>query len=140
MERTLENQKSLQDYSTLLPEIADLLNVSVSTLEHYPTDMQAMVCQIYINNYHLDEVSTIQAIGNVLNLNIDTENHIENNKAIELEKSEKPSQEKYNSCDAEKSSILSRKQIIRNAKIISRKTSSNRANSIEESSREKPTS
>ena len=57
----------------------------------------------------------------------------------EFEKAEKASQENNRSCDAEQVSILSRKQILRNAKIISRK-SSNRATSIEEeTSREKPT-
>lgn len=140
MERSLEYPNNNPDYKALLPEIAELLNVSVSTLENYPTDMQAMVCQIYVNNYHLDEVSTIQAIGNALDLNIDAKKQIESIKALELEKSEKASQEKDHSCDAEKNSILSRKQIVRNAKIISRK-SSNRATTLEEeTSREKPTS
>lgn len=143
MERSLEYPNNNQDYKALLPEIAELLNVSVSTLENYPTDMQAMVCQIYVNNYHLDEVSTIQAIGNAFSLNIDTEKHIESIKASELEKTEKQvkaSLEKDNSCDAEKNSILSRKQIVRNAKIISRKLSNRDATLEEETSREKRTS
>lgn len=142
MERSLEYPNNNPDYKALLPEIAELLNVSVSTLEHYPTDMQAMVCQIYVNNYHLDNLSTIQAIGNALSLNIDTEKHIEHIKAPELEekKAEKTSKEKENFCDVEKNSILSRKQIIRNAKIISRKSSSRDTTLEEETTREKRTS
>lgn len=136
MERSLEYPNNNQGYKALLPEIAELLNVSVSTLENYPADMQAMVCQIYVNHYHRDELFTIQTIGNTLSLNIDTENHIESIKAPKLEKA---SHEKVHSCDAEKSSILSRKQILRNAKIISKKPS-NRATSLEETSREKTTS
>lgn len=112
----------LDNYLNLLPEIAKLLNMSVSAVEHYPTDIQRLLCDVYTNNYKADEITLKQALGQIVQLNTITEQEIK----IALSASEKNTPNNHNEShqtkpeypEQKKQAILTREQIIRNAKII----------------------
>lgn len=113
------------EYQRLLPEIAEMLNVSVSTLETYPVDMQIFLCQTYINNYNLSDEAAKQALYSVINLE-PTENR-QIAEPQQQEHAKKVSQEEKQanslpSCDTKsqenKTFFISRKQILQNVKVI----------------------
>ena len=64
------------DYKALLPEIAEMLNTSVSALEKRPSDVQMMLAQIYIANSSADSVTIREALGQVIELNTATRDAI----------------------------------------------------------------
>lgn len=77
----MEKQKTIdnitpENYKSLLPEIANLLNLSVSAVERYPTDIQMALCNTYVNNYKSDEIVIKQALGQIVQLNGKTETEI----------------------------------------------------------------
>ncbi|HBM99015.1 MAG TPA: hypothetical protein DD413_06265 [Ruminococcus sp.] len=123
MERELSRCEQNSDYDRLLPEIAELMNVSVSQLENYPRDMQMFLCQTYINNYQLDKEAAKLALCNVINLNIPSEPQNPKKENL-LQKTSQERQDKLlPACDEwnnEKRTFhISRKQILHNAKVIS---------------------
>ena len=65
------------NYKELLPEIAELLNTSVSELESRPEDMQCLLGQVYINNYYSDIFEIKQELGKVIELNSATQSEIQ---------------------------------------------------------------
>lgn len=125
------NEIKENNYKSLLPQIAQLLDVSVAKLESYPADMQMFLCQTYINNYNLTDEAARQALCNVINLEQSECKHIV--EQSDPEPTEKVSQEeKQNSlisCDAkaqeDKTFFISRKQILENAKLLSENKQSN---------------
>lgn len=127
IDRTIEQSKS-DDYLSLIPEIARLLNMSVSTVKRYPNDIQHILCEIYANNYKADEITLKQALGQVVQLNSETEQEIKNStyaseKAKKVDKvishkHNENSQIQQEHQEVRKRALLTREQIIRNAKII----------------------
>lgn len=122
--RTIEQAK-FDDYLSLIPEIAKLLNMSVSAIKRYPHDIQHILCEIYANNYKADEITLKQALGQVVQLNSETEQEIKNavsapEKTDEVisHKHNKNSQTQQEHQEIKKRALLTREQIIRNAKII----------------------
>ena len=113
-----------ENYLSLLPEIAALLNISVSSVRQYPTDIQKILCEVYINNYHSDEISIKQALGQIVQLNTETEKQIEQAQAVPK------SQEQKKRLSAQK--ILSREQLLHNAKIIAEKNRKSNSQNQEE--------
>ena len=112
--RQHSNNSDPESYKSLLPEIAKILNQSVSSLERYPTDIQKALCDIYTDNYHSDDITIKQALGRVVQLNTETE------KQIEQAKQNAPNQEQE-SKKLSAQALLSREQILKNAKIIAEK-------------------
>ena len=113
-QRQLNNDSNSESYKSLLPEIANLLNTSVSSIEKYPTDIQKALCHIYEDNYHSDQITIKQALGRVVQLNSETE------RQIKQAKQEAPNQEQE-SKKLSAQALLSREQILKNAKIIAEK-------------------
>lgn len=64
------------NYKALLPEIAEMLNTSVSALESRPSDVQMMLAQIYIANSSADSATIREALGQVVELNTATRDAI----------------------------------------------------------------
>lgn len=112
-QRKLDNLNS-ESYQSMLPEIANILNISVSSIEKYPTDIQKVLCNIYTDNYHSDQITIKQALGRVVQLNTETEKQIEHS---EQQESNQEQERKKLSAQA----LLSREQILKNAKIITEK-------------------
>ena len=75
--RQHNNNSDPESYKSLLPEIANLLNMSVSSIEKYPADIQKALCNIYTDNYYSDQITIKQALGRVVQLNTETEKQIE---------------------------------------------------------------
>lgn len=112
--RQHSNNSDPESYKSLLPEIANLLNTSVTAIEKYPSDIQKTLCHIYANNYHSDQITIKQVLGRVVQLNSETE------KQIEQAKQKAPDQEQE-SKKLSAQALLSREQILRNARIIAEK-------------------
>lgn len=119
-------QVEADNYLSLIPEIARLLNMSVSAVKRYPNDIQHILCEIYANNYKADEITLKQALGQVVQLNTETEQEIKNS-VSDFEKTDKDISQKNNESrrvqqefqeQGKKRALLTREQIIRNAKII----------------------
>ena len=109
-----KNNSDAESYKSLLPEIADLLNTSVSSIEKYPTDIQKMLCEVYTGNYHSDEISIKQALGQIVRLNTETERQI---KQIQQNAVDQEQERKKPSTQA----VLSRELIIESARKIAEK-------------------
>lgn len=108
-----------ENYKSLIPEVANLLNVSVSTIENYPSDIQKALCDIYVDYYRSDEITVKQALKRVVQLNSETENQIEKSN-YETSQKEQESSKKLSA-----QSLLSREQIARNAKAIHERNKQN---------------
>lgn len=118
LERSL-NQIENEDYQSLLPEIAELIGVSVSMLEHYPKDMQSLLCQSYVNNFPLGKEAAAQAIDNILNLDVGANLNAEA-EAITIDETNEQEQAYSKDCSCSQNTFyITRKQILENAKIIS---------------------
>lgn len=117
-ERVIENPDNADDeLNVLLPEIAKLLNVSVSSLERYPSDLRKLICQIYIDSYDSDDDSKRSALSQVISLNAE---HL--NAQTMRQNTIKQAAQRQNdqtSENSEKKYILTRRTIMNNAKIIS---------------------
>lgn len=116
-ERSRENQSPNTD--KLLPEIAELLNTSISQLEQYPRDMQLILCQAYINNCELGKDEAAKALNSIVNLDIDKvgikpEEKQCDNQAVEKDLQQSEVKERIN----KRSYLLSRNQILQNARTI----------------------
>lgn len=103
-----------ENYKSLLPEIANLLNVSVSVIERYPADIQRALCDTYTDYYHSDQITIKQALGQIIQLNSETENQ------IKQAKQSAPQQEQENK-KLSAQAVLSREQILNSARIIAEK-------------------
>lgn len=110
-EKHIDSSSDPESYKSLLPEIANLLNISVSTIKKYPSDIQKALCHIYTDNYHSDHIAIKQALGRVVQLNAETE------KQIEQARQQSPIQEQENK-KLSAQTMLSREQILINAEII----------------------
>lgn len=114
-ERVIENPDNADDeLNVLLPEIAKLLNVSVSNLEHYPSDLRKLICQIYIDSYDSDDDSKRSALSQVISLNAE---HL--NAQTMRQNTIRQSAQQQNDKTSDKKYILTRRTIMNNAKIIS---------------------
>lgn len=102
-ERSRENQSPNTD--KLLPEIAELLNTSISQLEQYPRDMQLILCQAYINNCELGKDEAAKALNSIVKCD---------NQAVEKDLQQSEVKERIN----KRSYLLSRNQILQNARTI----------------------
>ncbi|MCQ4021741.1 MULTISPECIES: hypothetical protein [unclassified Ruminococcus] len=116
-ERVIENPDNADDeLNGLLPEIAKLLNVSVSILERYPSDLRRLICQIYIDSYDSDDDSKRSALCQVISLNVEQLNaqtmrmQQDNVNQVAQQQNDQTLERKY---------ILTRRTIMNNAKIIS---------------------
>lgn len=114
-ERVIENPDNADDeLNVLLPEIAKLLNVSVSNLEHYPSDLRKLICQIYIDSYDSDDDTKRSALSQVISLNAE---HM--NAQTMRQNTIRQSAQRQNDKTSDKKYILTRRTIMNNAKIIS---------------------
>ncbi|MGN1113142.1 MAG: hypothetical protein ACI4RP_08060 [Acutalibacteraceae bacterium] len=116
-ERAIENPDNADDeLNVLLPEIAKLLNVSVSNLEHYPSDLRKLICQIYIDSYDSDDDSKRSALSQVISLNAE---HMNAQTMRMRQDTVKQAAQQQNDKTSDKKYILTRRTIMNNARIIS---------------------
>lgn len=112
------------DYNNTLNELSNILNVSVSTIEHYPTDLKKLLFQTYINHCSEDKNIAKQAVLNIVNLDKKQVDIIQpktkaNPKSIQ--KQDMGSKRMLTVSDVVKSKkayVITRKTILNNAKKI----------------------
>ena len=66
MERERSRQEQTADTDKLYPQIAEALNISISQLEQYPSDMKQILCQAYINNCELGKDDVAEALNGIV--------------------------------------------------------------------------
>jgi len=89
--------------SKVLKEIADMLDISISVLEHYPTDLQQLLITTFLHS------KTVESAKERLKTVID----------LSMPEKESPKNEmKSKSLVKNKDYLLTRQTIINNAKII----------------------
>ena len=120
MERERSRQEQTADTDKLYPQIAEALNISISQLEQYPSDMKQILCRAYINNCELGKDDVAEALNGIVNLDIDEVGIKEvekqqDNTAVDNELRQTKVTERKN----KRSFLLSRNQILQNAKTIS---------------------
>jgi hypothetical protein len=119
MERERSRQEQTADTDKLYPQIAEALNISISQLEQYPSDMKQILCQAYINNCELGKDDVAEALNSIVNLDIDKvgikpEEKQCDNQAVEKDLQQSEVKERIN----KRSYLLSRNQILQNARTI----------------------
>lgn len=72
IERIRQEESNEETYQSLIPEIASILNISVSHLESRPFDLQMILAQTYINYWNSDSITIKSALGLVMALNEET--------------------------------------------------------------------
>ena len=70
-ERSIPEENKDIEKEKLLPEIAEILNISISQLEQYPADVQLILCQTYINECKFGKDDVAKILNQVINLDID---------------------------------------------------------------------
>lgn len=119
MERERSRQEQTADTDKLYPQIAEALNISISQLEQYPSDMKQILCQAYINNCELGKDDVAEALNGIVNLDVDEVGIKEvekqqDNTAVDNELRQTEVTERKN----KRSYLLSRNQILQNARTI----------------------
>lgn len=71
---------------SLIPEIADVMEMSVSEIESKPIDIQNMLILDYTNNYFSDPATLQESLSTILNPNYETEKNLQNKKDLTKEK------------------------------------------------------
>lgn len=113
--RMRKNDSDTEEYRSLLPEIAHLLNISVSMIERYPSDIKTALCDIYTDHYHSDSITIKKALGQVVQLNAETQ------RQIEQAKHKEPQQQDQQTKKLSTQAVLSREQILENGRILAQR-------------------
>lgn len=111
-QRVPENDPDPEVYKSLLPEIARLLNISVSMIERYPSDIKIALCDIYTDHYRSDPITIKQALSQVVQLNAETQ------KQIEQAKQKEPQRQEQLTKKLSTQAVLSREQILESGRIL----------------------
>ena len=107
MERERSRQEQTADTDKLYPQIAEALNISISQLEQYPSDMKQILCQAYINNCELGK-DDVDEVG-IKEIEKQQDNTAVDNELRQTEVTERKNKRSY---------LLSRNQILQNARTI----------------------
>lgn len=118
-ERSIPEENKDIEKEKLLPEIAEILNISISQLEQYPADVQLILCQTYINECKFGKDDVAKILNQVINLDIDNIGIIKEVKELNppnLDNELSESDKKVN--QNKRTYLISRNQIIENARKI----------------------
>jgi len=77
LQRQSEPGSGDDEYKALFPEIARLLNTSISALERHPADQQLLLTTVYKNYCYADDTTIREALRSVIQLNRETERDID---------------------------------------------------------------
>lgn len=81
----IQSRKNPDGYKVLLPEIAELLNISVSFLKSRPDEVQEGICKAYVNLWHCDTDTIKRELSDMLKINFSAEHDAEKQrKSIEI--------------------------------------------------------
>lgn len=118
-ERSIPEENKDIEKEKLLPEIAEILNISISQLEQYPADVQLILCQTYINECELGKDDIANALNQIINLDIDSIGITKEDRKADPPNIEKELKEAdKNKSQNKRNYLISRNQIIENARKI----------------------
>ena len=81
----IQSRKNPDGYKVFLPEIAEVLNTSVSFLKSRPDEVQEGICKAYVNLWYCDTDTIKRELSGMLKINFSTENDKEKQrKPIEI--------------------------------------------------------
>lgn len=136
MERERSVPKDSNNIEKLLPEIAGVLNVSTSQLEQYPKDVQQFLCQTYINECELGKDDIANALNQIINLDIDSIGITKEDRKADPPNIEKELKEAdKNKSQNKRNYLISRNQIIENARKIAELNSKQQLHQLEQINR-----
>lgn len=118
-ERSIPEENKDIEKEKLLPEIAEILNISISQLEQYHADVQLILCQTYINECKFGKDDVAKILNQVINLDIDNIGITKEVKELNppnLDNELSESDKKVN--QNKRTYLISRNQIIENARKI----------------------
>mgnify|MGYP003216505409 FL=1 len=118
-ERSIPEENKDIEKEKLLPEIAEILNISISQLEQYPADVQLILCQTYINECKFGKDDVAKILNQVINLDIDNIGITKEVKELNLPNLDNELSESDKKVNQNKRTyLISRNQIIENARKI----------------------
>ena len=65
----IKNKKNKNGCRILLPEVADILEVSIGTLKNRPDEMIDALCLAYIKLWHCDRLTTKRELNEIIRVN-----------------------------------------------------------------------
>lgn len=118
-ERSIPEENKDIEKEKLLPEISEILNISISQLEQYPADVQLILCQTYINECKFGKDDVAKILNQVINLDIDNIGITKEVKELNLPNLDNELSESDKKVNQNKRTyLISRNQIIENARKI----------------------
>jgi len=66
MFREIKDRKKISSYLVLLPEISEILEMSVSTLRNRPEEMQEILCKTYTDLWYCDTLTIRKRLAELL--------------------------------------------------------------------------
>lgn len=135
-ERSIPEENKDIEKEKLLPEIAEILNISISQLEQYPADVQLILCQTYINECELGKDDIANALNQIINLDIDSIGITKEDRKADPPNIEKELKEAdKNKSQNKRNYLISRNQIIENARKIAELNSKQQLHQLEQINR-----
>lgn len=71
--REIKDRKNISSYLSLLPEISEILEMSVSTLKSRPEEMQEILCKTYTDLWYCDTLTIRNRLSELLMTDIHKE-------------------------------------------------------------------
>lgn len=68
---------SLDDYDSLLPEIADIMSISISSLKNRPPDVQLRLEMAYVNFWFSDKTTIQEVLSTISDLGLNAQNDLD---------------------------------------------------------------
>lgn len=135
-ERSIPEENKDIEKEKLLPEIAEILNISISQLEQYPADVQLILCQTYINECKFGKDDVAKILNQVINLDIDNIGITKEVKELNLPNLDNELSESDKKVNQNKRTyLISRNQIIENARKIAELNSKQQLHQTEQINR-----
>lgn len=85
---------SSEDYAELMPEIADVMGISVSTLESRPAELKMNLAETYVDYWFCDKFTIFMQLARITELGYKTKEMMETESARQQRKAENDSSEK----------------------------------------------
>lgn len=94
-EHTIVEPDTKKDIDKLIPEVAAIMDMSVSEIESKPADIKDMLLLEYTNNYESTTEQIQECLSNIINPNIQVEKNLDKEKQ-KMQPQEEPKQQKDN--------------------------------------------
>ena len=94
VERLRRNGGSNDEYMVLIPEVAEIMGLSASSLENRPSDLRLYLAQVYVNNWFCDKTTIQKELSKVSDLGYFAQNEVIEAEQNELQNNNTPENRK----------------------------------------------